>query len=372
MKETKIYLPGLNGIRAFAALAVVVSHTTLALSEFGLNDKVFGVDKFGNPLGLLLAGHSVTIFFVLSGFLITYLTIVEKEKAGRLNIKKFYVRRLLRIWPLYYLYLLIALLLIVLLNLDTSNFGQIPFYIFLAANIPFIFGKGLPLLAHYWSLGVEEQFYLFFPQIARVNLKKIFVVFITLGLLLWILKVTFWYLQSTSEIYKTLYQILFVTRFYSMFLGGAAAILFYKGNTIFFRFFTNRITQIIAWSMVFLLVINKFNIASVIDSEFVALMALALIIGQITKNGVIDLENKVMDFLGKISYGIYVIHPIIILGIEKLLPVLENIWYNYIIVYVLIITLTILISDISYRYFETKFLKLKTKYAVIKSSNTRK
>ena len=63
-----IYLPGLNGLRAIAAIAVVISHITLGLGSFGLNNKIFGTDLDGKASGLKLAGYGVTIFFTLSGF----------------------------------------------------------------------------------------------------------------------------------------------------------------------------------------------------------------------------------------------------------------------------------------------------------------
>jgi peptidoglycan/LPS O-acetylase OafA/YrhL len=105
--KTTIYLPGLNGIRAIAALAVVVSHTTLHLGLFGLDPHLFG-NGDGRPRTLDMAGFGVTMFFALSGFLITYLLCREKEIA-QVNVKKFYARRILRIWPLYYAYFLICL-----------------------------------------------------------------------------------------------------------------------------------------------------------------------------------------------------------------------------------------------------------------------
>ncbi|HWY12027.1 MAG TPA: acyltransferase family protein, partial [Bacteroidia bacterium] len=73
MSSKTIYLPGLNGLRAIAAIAVVISHTTLSLNKFNLDPNIFGSLQNGEPQGLLLAGNGVSIFFVLSGFLITYL-----------------------------------------------------------------------------------------------------------------------------------------------------------------------------------------------------------------------------------------------------------------------------------------------------------
>jgi len=158
-------LHGLNGIRAIASLAVIISHTTQSLGEFNLDRYLFGKFSDGNPIGLLLAGYGVSMFFVLSGFLITYLLQEEGAKA-KIDIKKFYVRRILRIWPLYYLYLGFVILLMII-NDKPINVTSLIYYVFFSANIPFILETGLLYLGHYWSLGVEEQFYLFWPWLVR-------------------------------------------------------------------------------------------------------------------------------------------------------------------------------------------------------------
>lgn len=161
----KLHFKGLNGLRAIAALAVVFSHTTLALKEFGLNSFFWGINPDGTPRTTLLAGFGVSIFFALSGFLITYLLLVEKEKKN-IAIKKFYIRRILRIFPLYYLYLVLVVLLLCIYTVSYNKLLLMA-YLLPFANIPFILSTGVPLLGHYWSLAVEEQFYLFWPWILR-------------------------------------------------------------------------------------------------------------------------------------------------------------------------------------------------------------
>ncbi|MGC3978989.1 MAG: acyltransferase [Paludibacteraceae bacterium] len=91
MKTTPVYLPGLNGLRAIAALSVVFAH----ISQKGIAD--FGLPFF---IDLPMAGYGVTLFFVISGFLITFLLLKEQAKKQTIDIKKFYVRRILRIWPI--------------------------------------------------------------------------------------------------------------------------------------------------------------------------------------------------------------------------------------------------------------------------------
>ena len=110
MKDKLIYLPGLNGLRAIAALSVVIAH----VSQEGIAD--FGLPRL---FDLPMAGYGVTLFFVISGFLITYLLISEIKKTDTVSVSKFYIRRILRIWPIYYLFILISVIVFSLLNSPT-------------------------------------------------------------------------------------------------------------------------------------------------------------------------------------------------------------------------------------------------------------
>ncbi len=100
--------------------------------------------------------------------------------------------------------------------------------------------------------------------------------------------------------------------------------------------------------------INKFHIASIIDNEIIAIVGLCLIIGQINvKNRIFNLDNKICKFLGKISYGIYVIHPLVIFYLSKIMKNLV-LPYNikYLLTYISIMIITIILSSISFEYFE--------------------
>lgn len=366
MRNEIIYFPGLNGIRAIAALAVVITHITIALGDFGLDPYVFGSFQDGKPKGYILGGYGVSIFFVLSGFLITYLLLCEKD-FHPINIKKFYLRRILRIWPLYYLYLFVSIVVILIYGLD-FNIKSLILYLFYAANVPFILATGLPFIGHYWSLGVEEQFYLFWPWIVKKSESLIllisFMVFVLIGI------------KLTLHLFKPntlLESIIHVTRFHCMMIGAIGAILLKKDNALFLKTVDNKITQSFCWFIFLLLAINKFHFISVIDNEIISVVALFLIIGQIrVRNRIINLENNLFDFLGKISYGIYVVHPLLIYFFSILLKEVEvNINWKYLIVYFIIISSTILVSFISFEYFEKFFLRLKKNFVVVKSSGTK-
>lgn len=362
MSNKIIYFPGLNGMRAIAAIAVVISHITISLKDFGLNPNILGTFKDGTPKGFMLGAYGVSIFFVLSGFLITYLLLVEKD-TNPVNIKKFYVRRILRIWPLYYLYLFVAIIIILIYGLD-FNVKLLFFYFFYAANIPFILEIGIPFIGHYWSLGVEEQFYLFWPWIIKKT-NSLFWTVVTMIIVLVVVKLTLHLFFPNS----LLELIIHVTRFHCMMIGALGAFLLKNDNSLFLKMINNMFTQSICWIIMILLAINRFHFISVIDNEIISIVALCIIVGQIKiHKRVINLENIIFDFFGKVSYGIYVIHPILIFLFSKLLNGIGmNIYLKYCIVYFTIISTTIFISYISFQYFEKYFLKLKKNFVVVKS-----
>ncbi|MBL0102606.1 MAG: acyltransferase [Bacteroidetes bacterium] len=93
----KIHFPGLNGLRFIAAFLVLVHHNERIKLRLGLEN--FWESQFIIVVGKL----GVILFFVLSGFLITYLLLKEEKKTGSIHVKQFYIRRILRIWPLYFL-----------------------------------------------------------------------------------------------------------------------------------------------------------------------------------------------------------------------------------------------------------------------------
>ena len=122
IEKTKVYFPGLNALRFFAAFAVIVTHVELMKKYIGFQNSWVDIwpkltDNIHTPIQGIIAGKfswyqpfiaeagplGVTFFFVLSGFLITYLLFAEKKEKGDIKIRAFYARRVFRIWPLYYL-----------------------------------------------------------------------------------------------------------------------------------------------------------------------------------------------------------------------------------------------------------------------------
>lgn len=353
-----IHLPGLNGLRAIAALSVMWGH--VFQSDFGN----WGIEGYT----LSIVADGVTLFFVISGFLITYLLLHEQEQSRTVSIPKFYMRRILRIWPIYYLYMLIAVL-----STSTWHDPNIWYYCFFTANIPFILTAGIWPIVHYWSLGVEEQFYLFWPWLVKLTKGR------TYRLLTLAVIVCATWLTCKWGIYlalgtNTAYRFFAVTRFDCMMIGAIGAILYFMKSKLFTHILMNRTLGLVCL-LILLLSQPWFGvIPAPVRPQFIAVLSLVCIASQLD-NPIINLENRVCDFIGKISYGIYVIHPLLIFGLSAIyrstglqLPATAA----TVLIYCIITAATILIAWLSYKFFESPFLKLKNKFAIVHSRNSMK
>lgn len=364
MKDNIVYLPGLNGLRSIAALSVVVSHIALSIRGFNLKIYLFGINEKGLPNSWYLGSNGVTMFFVLSGFLITYLLLLESNKTN-INIKKFYIRRVLRIWPVYYLYFFVCLLVIFSIG-ENIGLDAFFYYLLFAANIPFIFEFTLPLLDHFWSIGVEEQFYLFWPWLIKKTKGNSFSVVLSIVVVINIIRYFLWWRYPYSE--GAVFSI--VNRFDCMMVGGLGAMLFYEKNIVFLQLLDNKISNILSWILILLMAFNVKFINAIVDTTIVTVISLVLIVGQINvKNRVINLDLPFLNFIGKISYGIYVYHILIIFifsHLFKYIDLQEN--YKLFWVYGSVVSASIIVAYVSYEYFEKYFIKLKNNFAVVKSS----
>ena len=173
MPRTKVFFPNLDGLRFISFLVVFLHHCYLSFFTYLKTSSpvAWNIQAFLFKYGTL----GVNFFFVLSGFLITYLLIREKEVTGTIHIGNFYIRRILRIWPLYYLCLLIGFVGFAFLK---KLSGEVPqesanpiYYILLAGNFDYLqtwpVKPDAILLSVLWSVCVEEQFYLAWPVILK-------------------------------------------------------------------------------------------------------------------------------------------------------------------------------------------------------------
>ncbi|MCB0696751.1 MAG: acyltransferase, partial [Chitinophagaceae bacterium] len=177
MSDNRVYFKNLNGVRFLAALVVIIHH--IEMGKFWLGQPNIYKNSFvGGVFGQL----GIILFFVLSGFLITYLLLEEHRRSGTISIKSFYMRRILRIWPVYYLIIILSFFVFPHFDFfflpSFSEHINESFWIKAGLYLSFLPNLGYTLYTHIayatqtWSVGVEEQFYLIWPVLMLWAIKK--------------------------------------------------------------------------------------------------------------------------------------------------------------------------------------------------------
>lgn len=376
----KFFFNGLDELRAIAALAVVYHHIELN-NSFNSIHSIFGFMSYftGN-----VGKNGVFLFFVLSGFLITYLLLTEKKKYNTVFFKKFYMRRIYRIWPLYYLVFAISVIIIPFLAgnfevfkedfltynaiSDPSNYGikGIIFYLFFMPNVALYSGYLITGCSQAWSVGVEEQFYLIWPLLILLfNKDRIIQVFI-IALFLFPI---FIFLSKNDFIIYPFSVIIKSIPFHFMAIGAIGGYFFFYKKHVIERYTKSKTMYALTLSLITLLLFYQFFIAE-IQEIVISLLFLILILISINDNNPWVFRNRYFSYLGKISYGIYMYHTIVIFLV---FPLINKYFFNFqngtiynLLLYPLIFIITILFSSISYKYYELRFIKIKdTKFKTL-------
>ena len=347
-------IPELDGIRALALIPVLYIHSN-AIEHTGL--------------GIFAAYGWITVdlFFVLSGFLITGILLDAKGEEG--YFRNFYARRALRVWPLYYALLFLVLVLIPRFRHEAHEAVRFsPWYYFFFLQNLFPFGGFVLVLTPTWTLGVEEQFYLIWPLLISLVPKRLFPLLIAAGLVaLPLLRVGTLYLTH-DWIYI---YILTFCRADSLLVGAALAYWMRSGS-----YSEGRLLAFGRWAVVLsaipILWIFSRSIAargreSIMIYSYVALavgglLALALSPRATLWRGFLRLS--VMQYFGKISYGLYLIHRVVYELFERssLYPLTRfpgRPRLSIATTFAAEVSIAVVAASLSWYFFESRVLRLK-------------
>ena len=379
MSENKLYFKNLDAIRFIAAMMVFLQHSIVWVFPY------FGVQKDSlaeSFLDLFTTGvWGVSIFFCLSGFLITYLLVSEYEMKGKIALGNFYLRRIFRIWPLYFAIIAIGFVVYPFLRSLGSTHeplcSNVWYYVTFLSNFDVLhilqYCNGNDVLSQNitWSIAIEEQFYLFWPLLFFVLPKRAWAYAISALVIASII----FRLMHNNEEYTLYFHTLAVL--FDLAFGGLMALAIKEWRQVrkFFEGFDNRRYAIWLSFAVLVLFFSKllFRIpyGAALGRVFTAIIFTITIAAQAMtqKESIFNLKNfRFADRWGKYTYGIYLIHPVVILSIDSMIKKsgLADKTIPAILFFALLkFAVTLALSKLSYDAFESKFLKLKDKFAAI-------
>ncbi len=381
LPAAKVYFKNLDGIRCIAAILVLLQH----VSDYK-NDISYQLPNAERPFVSTLGLFGVTLFFVLSGFLIFYLLFTEKKLTGTVRIKDFYVRRMLRIWPLYFGFGLLAILGIDLVlkymgvSINTPELENL-FYLFtFSINLQMVFAPlNRGIIELYWSVCIEEQFYLFAPWLVKKG-KSMLPVIIGLIVLGIGSKFILAYLNAkhVASFDPALNPLGFFTScWFDAFGFGILAAYAHFHQHIYQRIqpiVENKWMQTCVVVFTFLYITNVIPRPAFINdylfSTVPAILFAFIILAASTGNFIVNLEHALLRRIGRYSYGIYVFHAAVA---QITLYLFARIFHrNNLIAFEILFPLTtlilvVLISGISYEFYEKRFLKIKRKFTLVQN-----
>jgi peptidoglycan/LPS O-acetylase OafA/YrhL len=370
MIQKKTHFADIDTLRTICVYLVIIAHCRLLIQAFAsVNDTRFWfIRRFAE-----LSDVGVDTFFCISGFLISFLLFEELSNTGKISIKNFYIRRILRIWPLYFLILVIGFTFLpyfaALINQEYILEFNVIYFAFFAGNYDLlrVAYAGLhtnSVISPLWSISVEEQFYLIWPLLIVFSKKR------TLGIILLVFAISF-----ALRLY---FKNEWITVYYSslgFFFLAAGSVLAY-----FSHYYQDKIRVINRLPRTVNISIYLISISAIIYTipysrqYFVArdLLIAVFVCWVIAEQTFYDKSFikfrriKFLDFWGKYTYGMYLWHAVCIYFIDVIF--MSNKWWKpdslAVIPYMLsVLLLTHVVSYASYHLFEAYFLRLKHRFA---------
>jgi peptidoglycan/LPS O-acetylase OafA/YrhL len=359
------YLPGLNGLRFIAALFVLVSHAYETVVKIGWAPEAVAPAAFNRGRG------AVDFFFTLSGFLITYLLIREAEDTDRVSLRDFYVRRMVRIWPLYFLVLALGFGLFAVAYplvtrqpyFDFDPATGLLLYVFFLPNLMASLHR-VGVLNPLWSIGVEEQFYLGWAPLVKLARRAM------LRLILGSIAVSVAFAAATDGHLFTsdpgLTAFFHTLRFQYMAIGALFAwVLAHRREAYTRSFLATPAVQTAVIAVLaghYLFGTRQTYLPWYFDPLLAVLYGVLIMSVSIVPRRVLSLEWQPLSYLGQISYGIYMYHMTVDyllrpaagrLHMHAAAPVAAVLYAA------VLLSITVAVAAFSYRFFERPFLRIR-------------
>jgi len=360
------YFKELNALRFIGFVGIFFGHVFFSNDIEIVNSKIYSsLYSYGKILGFI----SIDSFFVLSSFLITWKGLEELKITKKFEFKNFLIRRSLRIWPLYFLVILLGFLIEFMKSYYTQDISSLPsFWSFILFILNFDIIKNgyefLFFMVFMWSISVEEQFYIFWALVLKWfqnHLLKVSLLIILISIIFRIYFID----DSLNLNFHT------VSALGNFGVGALAAIAAFRNSFLITKIRDFSKTQIVIIYLISLLIfiaipsLHNHDLFIVIQRVLFSFVFAFIILEQTyCQQSIFKLSRiKYFNFFGKISYGLYCYHGIMITIVLKFSDYFSESLFTSIFIFpTLIFCGTLLFSHLSYKFFESKILKLKTKY----------
>ncbi len=346
--STKTYFPNLNALRFYAALSVMLTHIPAYASFFGRVVERLPVGRF------FLIGDSVTLFFVISGYLVTHSLLRAHDKPSGIDVRRYWIGRALRILPLY-----VFIVVITMLIFPIQSAGDAAVWTLLVmANVARAFYMTTPFV-HLWSIAVEEHYLYALPLL----LKRLHPIKLFVGVL--IVRAVFIMVAATLPIESPVRNLLVMYQFEGFALGGLAAYaVFRRGALVAWLHAHERMIIALFIGIVLLPYYKTLEDTLLVFSAYklvTSSILTAFIVVVTTKpNALIHLEGRVWNRLGQATYGIFIYH-ILLIGV--LLPLFQSValdeFGGSLLFHLTVIGISIVVGTISYQLIEKPISRLR-------------
>jgi len=368
--DRSLYFKNLDASRFFAFILVFLAHCFVTTDPIIESNWAFQRIYAWGKVGVL----GLEYFFVLSSFLISIVILEEKKQTSNFHLGNFLIRRSLRVWPLYFLIIGIGLIITSFpqLIVGVNPLPPWPYLFFFLVNF-YIIQHGTEFLffiAFLWSISIEEQFYL----IWSLFMKFIRLRFPVFCLLMILTSVVFRFLFSENSDMLYFHTISALGNFG---IGGLLAYGMFKKHNIILKIkalktmWVKALYTLMLLSIAFYHQLMSFESFAIFSRLFYALFFSWYILDQTWGENRVFEGGKIkfFNYLGKISYGLYCYHGVVItllIVILRNITIPQSLGMVFVLFPFIIICVTVLLSHLSYRYFERYFLKLKSKFYTFK------
>jgi peptidoglycan/LPS O-acetylase OafA/YrhL len=343
------YFPLLDGLRCIAIVSVVWFHAAGGAYGSGLISR-------GN--------EGVSLFFVISGFLITSILLREQSGTGNVSLKRFYLRRTVRIFPLYYAILALYVVLVFVIGTQSMAGRQfwhnLPYFLTYTSNWFVPLNSDRVIFFFSWSLATEEQFYFFWPWCVKASARPYLPIATMVAVLALHYGAVFATADSPIAANTWFFTRVLVSLSPPICLGAIAALLMHQPTTF------GWIERLSGW---------RWSAATALAATLLALgfdatpswvyyaamtwLVVACVLRPRDQPLGKMLNNRLVKHIGIVSYGMYLMHMLCINVARQLVNA-----HTGFLVFVVALPLSVAVASISYRFFESKFLRLKERIAM--------